>query len=152
MSGGPPRVVVATAADERNARLSPDARWIAYNSNESGSFEVYVQPFPTTGAKWQVSKGGGQQPQWRRDGRELFYIASDRKLVGVAVGAGSDFATGEARALVDTRISAWDRSNQGTQYAVTADGERFLVNTASDTTVPITLVLNWTAALHTPAK
>ena len=148
LSAGPPRVVVATAADERNARLSPDGRWIAYISNESGSFEVYVQPFPTTGAKWQISKGGGQQPQWRRDGRELFYIAPDRKLVGVAVGAGSDFATGEARSLIDTRIAAWDRSNQGTQYAVTADGQRFLVNTASDTILPITLILNWTAALH----
>lgn len=146
LSGGPSRVVVATAAEERNARLSPDGRWIAYVSNESGSFEVYVQPFPTTGAKWQVSKGGGQQPLWRRDGRELFYVAPDKKLTGVVVQAGSDFAAGEARALIDTRIASWERSTQGVQYAVTADGQRFLVNTATDTTVPITLVLNWTAA------
>jgi len=148
LSGGPPSVVAATSADERNGRLSPDGRWIAYTSNESGRFEVYVQPFPATGAKWQVSKEGGQQPQWRRDGRELFYIAPDKKLVGVAVRAGSDFATGEARALVDTRIVAWERSNQQScQYAVTADGQRFLVNTATDTTLPVTLVLNWPAAL-----
>ena len=153
LSGGPPQVVAATPADERNGRLAPDGRWIAYTSNESGSFEVYVQPFPATGAKWQVSKAGGQQPQWRRDGRELFYIAPDKKLVGVAVSAGSDFATGEARSLVDTRIAAWERSNQQScQYAVTADGERFLVNTASDTTVPMTLVLNWTAALSKPGQ
>ena len=153
LSGGPPRVVAATSADERNGRLSPDGRWIAYTSNESGSFEVYVQPFPTTGAKWQVSKGGGQQPQWRHDGRELFYITPDKKLVGVAVRAGSDFATGEARALIDTRIVAWERSNQQScQYAVTADGERFLVNNATDSILPITLVLNWTAALSKPGQ
>ena len=148
LSGGPPQVVAATPAEELNGRLSPDGRWIAYTSNESGRFEVYVQPFPATGAKWQVSKGGGQQPQWRRDGRELFYIAPDKKLVGVAVRAGSDFATGEARALIDTRIVAWERSNQQScQYAVTADGERFLVNNATDTILPIALVLNWQAAL-----
>ena len=152
-SGGRPQIVAGTSADERNGRLSPDGRWIVYTSNESGSFEVYVQPFPITGAKWQVSKGGGQQPQWRRDGRELFYIAPDKKLVGVEVRAGSDFATGEARALVDTRIAAWERSNQqGCQYAVTADGQRFLVNNATDSILPITLMLNWTATLSKPGQ
>ena len=79
LAGGRPWVVAATVAEESNARLSPDGRWIAYNSNESGGFEVYVQPFPPTGVKWQVSKGGGQQAQWRHDGAELFYITPDRK-------------------------------------------------------------------------
>ena len=147
-SGKPARAVVSTAAEERNGRLSPDGRWIAYVSNESSAFEIYVQPFPTTGAKWQVSKNGGQQPQWRRDGRELFYVAPDRKLMAVGVTAGSDFVTGEARALVETRITGWDRSNYGMNYAATADGQRFLVNTASDAIPPITLVLNWPAAMH----
>jgi Tol biopolymer transport system component/tRNA A-37 threonylcarbamoyl transferase component Bud32 len=146
LAGGPPHVVVATVAEESNARLSPDGRWIAYNSNENGGFEVYVQPFPTTGAKWQVSKGGGQQPQWRRDGAELFYITPDRKLTGVAVKTGADFVLAEARVLMDTRITGWDRSNYGMDYAVSADGQRFLINTASDAVLPITLVLNWTAA------
>ena len=153
LSGGPSQIVAQTSADESNGKLSPDGRWIAYASNESGGFEVYVQPFPTTGAKWQVSKGGGQQPQWRRDGRELFYIAPDKKLLGVTVRAGSDFATGEARALVDTRIAAWERSNQQScQYAVTGDGERFLVNSATDAVLPVTLVLNWTTALNKPGR
>ena len=147
IDGGPSRPFAATPAAERNARLSHDGRWMAYDSNETGSFEVYVQPFPPTSAKWQVSKGGGRQPQWRRDGRELFYIAPDRKLIGVAVETGGAFVPGAARALVETRITSWDRSNLGSQYAVTADGERFLVNNATDTVVPITLVRNWTAAL-----
>ncbi len=150
LAGGPPQTVMATAANEHDGRLSPDGRWIAYSSNESGTFDVYVQPFPTTGAKWQVSKGGGQLPQWRRDGSELFYIAPDKKLIGVSVKTGSDFSVGEARALVETRISSWERL--GGQYAVTADGQRFLVNTASDTPLPITLVLNWTAALKKPGQ
>jgi Tol biopolymer transport system component len=147
IGGGPSTPFAASPAEERNARLSPDGRWMAYNSNESGSFEVYVQPFPATGAKWQVSKGGGQEPQWRHDGRELFYIAPDRKLIGVLVQTGGVFVPGAARALVETRITSWERSSQGSQYAVTADGERFLVNNATDATLPITLVLNWTAVL-----
>jgi dipeptidyl aminopeptidase/acylaminoacyl peptidase len=147
LAGGPRWVVAATVAEESNARLSPDGRWIAYNSNESGGFEVYVQPFPPTGVKWQVSKGGGQQAQWRQDGAELFYITPDRKLTGVVVKTGSDFVLGEARVLMDTRITGWDRSNYGTNYAVAGDGQRFLINTASDAALPITLVLNWRTAL-----
>jgi hypothetical protein len=148
LAGGPVQTIVATPADERSAKLSPDGRFIAYSSNESGNFEIYVQPFPTTGTKWQVSKGGGQGPQWRHDGGELFYIAPDKKLIAVAVKTGATFASRDARALIDTRITAWESSNnQGTQYAVTADGQRFLVNTASDVVRPITLMLNWLAPL-----
>jgi Tol biopolymer transport system component len=149
LAGGPVQKIVATPAEERNAKLSPDGRFIAYTSNESGSFEIYVQPFPTTGSKWQVSKGGGQEAQWRRDGNELFYLSPDKKLIAVAVKIGAAFVAGEAHALLDARISAWEGSNnQGPQYAVTADGQRFLVNTASDAVQPITLVLNWPAALN----
>jgi hypothetical protein len=108
-----------------------------------------VQPFPTTGAKWQVSKGGGQGPQWRRDGSELFYLAPDKKLIAVAVKTGPSFAAGAAHALIDTRITSWESSNNvGAHYAVSADGQRFLVNTASDTIQPITLAVNWLAALN----
>src|SRR4029077_14468036 len=70
MAGGTPRTFLASPAEERNARLSPDGHWMANTSKKSGSFEVSVQPSPPTGAKWQISKGGGHQPQWRRDGRE----------------------------------------------------------------------------------
>ena len=147
LAGGQSQTFLATPAEERNARLSPDGRWMAYVSNETGSFEVYVQPYPATGTKWQISKGGGVQPQWRRDGRELFYVAPDKKLTGVAVRTGSDFAPGEARALFDTRMAGWDRSNTGTQYVVAADGQRFLVNTATDETLAITLVRNWSSPI-----
>ena len=147
LAGGPPRAVVATVAEESNGHLSPDARWIAYNSNESGRYEVYVQPFPTTGVKWQVSKGGGQHAQWRRDGAELFYVTPDRKLTAVAVRTASEFVLGEARVLMDTRITGWDRTNYGMDYAASADGQRFLINTASDAALPITLVRNWPAVL-----
>lgn len=146
LAGGPATTVVATTAEERNGRVSPDGRWIAYVSNESGAFEVYVQPFPGGGAKWLVSTGGGYQPQWRADGRELFYLSPDRQLIGVAVRSGADFSIGPAASLFDTRITAWERANQGVQYAVVADGQRFLVNTAAEAIVPITLVLNWLAS------
>ena len=72
--------VVQTSFEERDAQFSPDGKWIAYQSNESGRFEVYVQPFPGPGGKTQVSTGGGAQPRWQRDGRELFYIALDGQL------------------------------------------------------------------------
>ena len=152
LAGGPPRVVIATEAEETTARLSHDGRWIAYNSNESGGSEVYVQPFPTTGVKWQMSKGGGQQPQWRRDGAELFYITPEGKLTAVVVKTGSDFVLGESRVLMNTRITGWQRSNFGMGYAVSADGQRFLINTASDAVLPVTLVLNWTAPLRKAAQ
>jgi len=151
VAGGSPRAVIATVAEENSGRLSPDGRWMAYCSNESGGYEVYVQPFPTTGVKWQVSKGGGQQPQWRRDGAELFYITPERKVIGVVVKTASDFVLGETRVLMDTRVTSWERSFL-VGYAVSADGQRFLINTASDAVLPVTLVLNWTAALRKPAQ
>ncbi len=147
LAGGPPQTFLATPAEERGARLSPDGRWMAYMSNETGRFEVYVQPFPATAAKWQISKGGGVQPQWRRDGGELFYVAPDKKLMSVTVRSGSNFAPGETLPLFGTRMTGWDRTNFSRQYTVTADGLRFLVNTATDETVSVTLVLNWTSAL-----
>jgi hypothetical protein len=143
LRAGPPslyRLLITAPGSEKPMVVSPLPKI-------ASDFEVYVQPFPPTGAKWQVSRGGGHQPQWWRDGRELFYIAPDKKLIGVAVQTGSAFVPGAATPLVDTRITAWERSNHGSQYAATADGERFLVNNATDTTLPITLVLNWMAAL-----
>jgi hypothetical protein len=122
---------------------------MAYMSNESGRPEVYVQPFPPTGAKWQISKGGGLQPHWRGDGRELFYLTPSRKLVSVTVATDTpEFAMHAARELFDTRAVGSERTGQGTQYAVDADGQRFLISTATDVTVPVTVVQNWPAALR----
>lgn len=148
LSGGEPIVFVATPFEERNGRLSPDGKWMAYVSNESGGFAVYVQPVPPTGVKWVVSPGGGHGPQWRADGRELFYVAPDRKLMSVEVtGGASQFAHGAARPLMETRMTGWEPTSFGVEYAVSADGSRFLISTATEAARPITLMRNWTAAL-----
>lgn len=123
--------------DEAIGRFSPDGRWVAYRSNETGRNEVYVQPFPGPGGKLQVSTNGGTQPRWRSDGKELFYLAPDAKLVAVPVRvSGSTFEAGVPIALFQTRISGG--------YAVAADG-RILINTrvGEAAVSPITLLLNW---------
>jgi Tol biopolymer transport system component len=80
---GEPIVVARTPADERDGQFSPDGKWVAYQSNESGSFEIYVQPFPGPGAKYQISRGGGSQVRWNPNGKELFYVAPDARLMSV---------------------------------------------------------------------
>jgi len=138
---------------EAQGRFSPDGHWVAYISNETGRFEVYIQSFPSGGAKVAVSTGGGSQPQWRRDGRELYYYTPDRKLMAVEVTeAGSTFKIGAARPLFELRISGAgiDRGFPGIgYYTVTRDGKRFLVAGSPDNQDPqqITVVVNWTADL-----
>ena len=138
-----------TPANESRAVFSPNGRWVAYESDESGKKEIYVQSFPASGAKWQISASGGSQPRWRRDGKELFYLSGDRKVTAVEVNTEAPtFAHGTPKALFDTPILKGE-DHPGDQYAVTADGQRFLVNTLAEdrTYAPISLVLNWTAAL-----
>jgi hypothetical protein len=131
---------------ELQARFSPDGRWIAYNSHESGRPEVYVQSFPASADKSKVSTDGGAAPHWRRDGKELFYIAADQKLMAVEAKTGTTFQPGLPRALFQMRVDVTDRSC----YTVTKDGQRFLVNTLVEesASMPITVVLNWTADLR----
>jgi serine/threonine protein kinase len=129
--------------NETLGRLSPDGRWMAYTSDESGAAEVYVQGFTgreASGLKTKVSVNGGRDPKWRPDGRELFYIARDQKLMAVDVKPAETFEVGETRTLFE--VSRFD-------YAFTADGQRFLVSTAigNNASPPITLVVNWTSAL-----
>ena len=114
-------------------------------SNESQRAEVYVQPFPPTGAKWQVSTGGGEQPLWRQDGRELYYVAPDKKLMAVDINSTpSMFARGEPRVLMETRMTGWERLGAGCcQYAPSKDGTRFLISTATSSATPITVMVNW---------
>jgi eukaryotic-like serine/threonine-protein kinase len=135
-----------TEFDEVLGDFSPDGHWIAYASNESGRFEVYVQPFPGPGGKWQISTAGGVAPAWRRDGKELFYMAPDHKLMAVAVKIGATFETEAPHPLFETHI----RNGPDRHYDVSADGRRFLVNTplGEETSPPITLVQNWTALLR----
>ena len=146
LSGGEPVTFTASAAEESAGRLSPDGRWMAYQSNETGTSEVYVQPFPATGARWQISKGGGTQPQWRRDGGELYYIAQDKQLMAVSLKASrGQLAAGEPLALFQTRATGREPSNLNGQYAAAGDGTRFLMSTATDSVLPVTMVHNWPA-------
>jgi serine/threonine protein kinase/Tol biopolymer transport system component len=132
-------------ADELQGQFSPDGKWIAYTSNESGSHEVYVRRFPERDAKWRVSIGGGAQPRWRGDGAELFYLAPDGALMAADVKrSGLALETSKPYALFNTGIRGMfvDRRNH---YVVTQDGQRFLVNQMGDddTTAPITVSTNW---------
>ena len=154
--GRKPSVFLKTNFDERRARFSPDGRWVAYMSNETGRYEIYVRPFSgnapgaSTGGQWQVSTSGGISPNWRADGKELYYIAPDGKLMVVPLTAsGATIAPGTPVALFQTRIygSGTDVS-VGTNYDVSADG-RFLIDTVlEDAASPITLLQNWTAGLN----
>jgi hypothetical protein len=118
---------LATTAAESGARFSPDGRFLAYASDESGREEVFVQPFPATGAKWQVSAAGGFEAAWRGDGGELFYIAPDARLMAVPVAPlSAGLAFGVPRALLWIPLRhALGLSYR--DYAVSRDGQRFLV-------------------------
>jgi Tol biopolymer transport system component len=144
---------LVTPFNEEQAKFSPDGKWVAYSSNESGTVEVYVRPFPaSSGGKWLVSNGGGNEARWRSDGKELFYMAPGGSLMAAEVHAtGSALEVGSPKELFRTQIlgglgagatNAW-------RYAVSKDGQRFLVNTAMEQTAPtpITVVTNWTAEL-----
>jgi len=148
MGDAEPRPVVATSNDERAGRVSPDGRWLAYTAREgNGRFEVYVQPFPGGGGKWQVSSNGGMQPAWGKGGSELYYLMPDRRLVAVPVRSGPrDVAFGPAEVLMASRAAGREGGNAiSTQYDVTGDGQRFLISTAADP-APISVMLNWKAA------
>jgi eukaryotic-like serine/threonine-protein kinase len=139
-----PTPFLQTKFDERNGRFSPTGRWIAYVSNETGSYEVYVLPFPLgTGGKWQISTTGGLQPRWRADERELYYLAADGRVMSVPIRADGQFEHGEPHQLFQTRLDPSVLINDR-NYEVAADGERFLVTTPLGTSVPMTVVVNWT--------
>jgi len=142
--GGRTTAFLRTEFAESLGRLSPDRRWMAYVSNESGTNEVYVRPFPPSSGKWKISTAGGTEPRWRRDGRELFYLA-DRTLMSVAVQATSTFRTPLPKILFESRVSQKGEWS----YDVTPDGQRFVINVAvgDSTPAPINVILNWTAAL-----
>jgi serine/threonine-protein kinase len=138
-----------TKFTERNAELSPDGRWMAYQSNESGAFEVYVRPFPRVeGGRWQISTGSGRQPVWSRNGRELFYLAADGALMSVPVQPGPGFTVGNATRVLD--VASYNISlAAGRSYDVSPDGQRFLVlkDAQQQGAAQINVVLNWTEEL-----
>jgi serine/threonine protein kinase/Tol biopolymer transport system component len=140
------RPFLATPFHEGTPQFSPDGRWMAYASAESGTMEVFVQAFPASGGKWQISTAGGSYPRWRRDGKELYYIAPGDTLMAVDVKAGSGFTAGAPKPLFRTRIKSLDIFFQ---YDVSPDGQRFLVNTLpeGEQRDEITVVQNWTSDL-----
>ena len=151
-----PVPVVQTSFDEIEGQFSPDGRWLAYASNESGRYEIYIQSFPESGGKSRISTAGGVQPRWGRQGRELLYVAPDTRLMAVPIRLAPDARTvdaGAPLALFPTRLASGGNAIAAgfaarAQYAVARDG-RLLMNVAVDDalTSPITIVQHWDAAL-----
>ena len=145
-AAGEPFPVVKTEHQERDAQFSPDGKWIAYESNRSGIPEIYVHPFLRPGGEQIVSKGGGAQVRWNPNGKELFYIALDGKLMAVPIqsAASGTLDIGDPTALFRTRMGPvlWGVHTQ--QYLVGENGQRFLISTAANGDLsPINLILNW---------
>jgi Tol biopolymer transport system component/tRNA A-37 threonylcarbamoyl transferase component Bud32 len=148
-----PFALAQTAATEDQGQFSPDGHWVAYTSNESGLSEIYVIPFPPSpgAGKWLVSRGGGVQPRWRRDGKELFYISPDSKMMAAEVDTRGVFQSGEPRALFQTDIVDTGIRTGPMSWDVAPDG-RFLIITESSIDPSVTVVLNWRAGLKNGAR
>ena len=146
---GDPQLVIRTPGDERDGQFSPDGKWVAYQSNQTGSFEIYVQSFPVPGPTFQVSRGGGAQVRWNPNGKELFYITPDARLVSVPMklnASGKDFDAGAVTPLFLTSLRGGEvQSPNRQQYAISADGLRVFTRSGESTpnSVPLSLLLNW---------
>ena len=128
--------LVQTPFAEQNASISPDGRWLAYEANDSGQFEVYVRPFPEVNSgKWQVSTGGGTRPLWARSGQELFYVSLTGALMRVGVERGPSWSATPPSKVVKEGYFTVPGGNPGRTYDVSPDGRRFLVikQAATDT-------------------
>jgi eukaryotic-like serine/threonine-protein kinase len=145
--GPPPYQLLNAPFDVRQAQISPDGHWLAYVSDESGSYEIYVQPFTAEGKlggdKKRISISGGSHPRFRRDGQELFYVATDGQMMAVKINTGT-FET--PKALFKTRLLT-GIIQTGIEYDVTADGQRFLIGTQVGEPTPVSVILNWMAGL-----
>ena len=141
-----PVAFAATSFNEGAPMLSPDGRFLAYESNESGRVEIYAQSFPGPGGKWQISTAGGTDPHWRRDGKELYYRGADQKLMAVEVRGGDSLEVGLPQALFPGRVHAGAARNK---FLPAADGQRFLfvAPLGRDAMAPTTVVTNWFAEL-----
>jgi Tol biopolymer transport system component len=139
--------VVRTSFDERHAVFSRDGRWIAYQSNRTGRFEIYVRPFPGPGADVPVSTNGGEQARWHPDGTELFYIAADDALMAVPISVHPDrgIVAGEPKRLFMTAVGSTAPNTNRHQWMITPDGRSFVMNTRpqQSSALPIHVVLNW---------
>jgi Tol biopolymer transport system component len=141
---GPAEPFAESQFNEQEARLSGDGRWLAYASDESGRFEIYIRPFPSGPGKWRVSTAGGRGPRWRSDGNELFYVALDGKLMAVTIQARNSFEFEVAKPLFDARVRD---TNGQLDYEVTRDGQRFLINEPLTAGTWLNVITNWRTAL-----
>jgi eukaryotic-like serine/threonine-protein kinase len=134
----------------RNAQFSPDGKYVAYATNETGDWEVYVSPFPEASSKWLVSRGGGEEPRWRADGKELFYVSPEGKLMAAGVKMGTSFESMTPVPLFQTRRRQKISSQDVFTYAVSADGSKFLFNTLVDQkeAPPLSIIMNWNSWLE----
>jgi serine/threonine protein kinase len=139
-----PVLAARTRSNAIHGRLSPNGRWLAFASDESGQWQVYVQPHPPSGDKKQISADGGSEPRWRRDGNELFFLSSDMRVMSVAVPNSDAFAAGVPKALFQTRVPLTGNPYRNS-YTVSRDGQRFLVNVSADQglSTPLGLLVNW---------
>ncbi len=140
-----PIPLVRTKFTEGGGTLSPDGKFLAYRSNESGRTEVYVQEFPVARSKWQISTEGGRDPFWRGDGREMYYRALDLSVMAVPVSTTTTFEVGTAKALFKARFPTVLPARA--LFRPTRDGQRFLVLSAPESIPPVIVVLNWPSAL-----
>jgi serine/threonine protein kinase len=142
-----PRVYLQTQFGQSQAQYSPDGRYVAYTSDETGRNEIYVRPFPqASDGKWPVSTSGGTQPRWRRDGKELFYLSSDSRMMAVAVTTVPEFRIiGNPVSLFTAPAAGGGPGINAFHYDVSRDGQRFLIDAvaADAARLPITVVLNW---------
>jgi Tol biopolymer transport system component len=140
---GQPESYLATRFSEMEGRFSPDGKWVAYASDESGRFEVYVRSFPDGNQRYQISNDGGRRPFWRGDGKEIFYIDADNYVIAALIEMTPTFKIGSAKKLFETAFPIPDES----RYSVSPDGQRFLLYSPTGRAT-MTIVLNWTAELE----
>jgi eukaryotic-like serine/threonine-protein kinase len=143
-AGGSPVPFQTSSGNQTNGMVSPDGKWVAYASDESGTWEIYVTTFPGAAGKWQVSRGGGREPRWRGDGKEVFYLGATGMLTAVPVSTEGSFSTGTPTPLFQFHGRAAISSTDVFSYDVTKDGKRFLVNryVKPEHISPLTIVLN----------
>jgi serine/threonine-protein kinase len=146
LAGDPaPRALVTGPAFEGGPQFSPDGRWIAYVSNESGQFQVYLRPYPGPDRRWQVSTDGGTSPLWNHDGKELFY-RNGTKMMAVSVSHTPDLTLATPRVIFEQRYG-YGNTTALTNYDVSADGQRFLMVKGESGVASLSVVLNWTEEL-----
>ncbi len=142
---GNSHLFLKTNASLNNAQFSPDGKWVSYSSNESGRWEVYVTSFPDARGKWQVSTNGGEQPRWRGDGKEIYFLSPDAKMMVASVDTKTEFESGTPTVLFQTDPRERVATTEVIVYGVSRDGQRFLINTNynNGSAHPMSVVLNW---------